>query len=260
MESYPTLAERAIASDLAAGTPREGGIIRDMIDGIARAYRRPWFARGFDRYVCFGDSIETHYDGFRIAARIEYDPDSNINDTDMYPTEFDPEMFGEDNAENRANFEHALAVRKAWEDDEWHYVGVALSVTRDGVMLDEHAASLWGIECNYPLADGGYNNGYLLEVANELLPEALEAARAKFDELVKQRPLEDTFAEQLEQLIDSHGVTHALERVAEICSGKAEHIRSNWQDESLASDWDAAAARIVTCAGSPAVSRVSRYA
>jgi hypothetical protein len=33
-------------------------------------------------------------------------------------------------------------------------------------VLASHAASLWGIEANYPGAD----NSYLTEVANELLP------------------------------------------------------------------------------------------
>jgi len=41
--------------------------------------------------------------------------------------------------------------------------------------MDDHAASLWGIEANYPDSD----NAYLTEVANGLLPEALEAAKAE---------------------------------------------------------------------------------
>jgi len=41
------------------------------------------------------------------------------------------------------------------------------------VMLASHAASLWGIEANYP----GTDNSYLIEVANELLPEAVAIAR-----------------------------------------------------------------------------------
>lgn len=39
-------------------------------------------------------------------------------------------------------------------------------------MIDDHAASLWGVEANYPDTD----NSYLCEVANELLPEALARA------------------------------------------------------------------------------------
>lgn len=69
--------------------------------------------------------------------------------------------------------EHDMAVLRAWCRDEWWYVGVVLSVERKGVVLDKHAASLWGIECNYPDSD----NAYLNTVANELLPEALAEAR-----------------------------------------------------------------------------------
>ena len=52
--------------------------------------------------------------------------------------------------------------------------GIVLSVSLEGVTLDDHAASLWGVEANYP----GSDNAYLTEVANELLPEALDVARA----------------------------------------------------------------------------------
>ena len=63
----------------------------------------------------------------------------------------------------------------AWKNDEWFYCGIILSVEIDGLTLDRFGASLWGIEANYPDSD----NAYLTEVANELLPEALEAAKAE---------------------------------------------------------------------------------
>lgn len=63
---------------------------------------------------------------------------------------------------------------QAWREDEWFYCGIVLTVSRAGIILDDHAASLWGIEANYPDSD----NAYLTDVANELLPEALDAARA----------------------------------------------------------------------------------
>ena len=63
----------------------------------------------------------------------------------------------------------------AWKNDEWYYCGVILSVAIDGLTLDRFAASLWGIEANYPDSD----NAYLSEVANELLPEALAEAKAE---------------------------------------------------------------------------------
>jgi hypothetical protein len=78
-----------------------------------------------------------------------------------------------------AAVESDFKALKAWCNDEWHYVGVRLAVFRAGVPLASHAASLWGIEANYP----GSDNAYLQEVANELLPEALDVARKQLAKL-----------------------------------------------------------------------------
>ena len=42
------------------------------------------------------------------------------------------------------------------------------------IIVDSTQASLWGVEANYPDSD----NAYLTEVAQELLPEALDAGCA----------------------------------------------------------------------------------
>ena len=57
----------------------------------------------------------------------------------------------------------------AWRKDEWFYCGIVLSVSLAGVELDANAASLWGIEANYP----GSDNAYLTATANDLLGDAL---------------------------------------------------------------------------------------
>ena len=72
-----------------------------------------------------------------------------------------------------------LDARKAWFNDEWFYCGIMLSVSYKGIVLDSNAASLWGIEANYP----GSDNKYLTEIANELLPEALQAGKEILDSL-----------------------------------------------------------------------------
>ena len=105
----------------------------------------------FPSFVCVGDCIQWSVDGFDITARVEYDSDARPSDFDCYSDE--------DNAR--------------WRDDDWFYCGLVLSVARNGVTLDDHAASLWGIECN--ITD---NNDYLTETAFELQSEALDAARA----------------------------------------------------------------------------------
>jgi hypothetical protein len=48
----------------------------------------------------------------------------------------------------------------------------------------------------------------------------------------------------LEELIDRAGLGHILAALTTICHGKADHVRSNWQDHALARAWDRAAAAI----------------
>jgi len=45
----------------------------------------------------------------------------------------------------------------------------------------------------------------------------------------------------LEALVDRHGAKAVLLDLAFICAEKADHIRSNWQDEVTAKAWDRAA-------------------
>lgn len=42
---------------------------------------------------------------------------------------------------------------------------------------------------------------------------------------------------ELEGLIDTYGLCEILAILAEISNEKAEHIRSNWQDEEAAKSW-----------------------
>jgi len=120
-------------------------VFHEQNSQTAKAFETP-----FDTYVCEGDMITGTLNGYDLTARVERDYDTNPHVYDCYTPE---------------------AV-KAWKDDEWYYCGIVLSVSRNGVTVDDHAASLWGIECNYP----GSDNAYLLEVANELTGEAVEQA------------------------------------------------------------------------------------
>lgn len=66
----------------------------------------------------------------------------------------------------RADFERL----RRWAADQWRYVGVAVQVEKAGIKLtDQYGAALWGIE-----SDCG---DYITETANELVSEALDAAR-----------------------------------------------------------------------------------
>lgn len=140
------------------------------------------FTEHFDSFVCEGDCISCEAGGLRVVARIVRDdcPDAPDERQDgFWPSEHigDPGFIGpgpnwrQRLAEAKATAE---AIMEAWRKDEWFYCGIVLSVSREEIVLCEHAASLWGVEANYP----GSDNSYLTEVANELLPEALGAARA----------------------------------------------------------------------------------
>jgi hypothetical protein len=148
----------------------------------------------FDKYACAGDTRTIEAEGFTVTARIEYDdctdapderqdgfwPSKNPKDAGyVLPHNYDEQM------------KRAEETLQAWRNDEWFYCGVVLTVTKDinipgrtqsEVVISKNAASLWGIECNYP----GSDNSYLAEVANELLPEALDFAREAIKQLTKE--------------------------------------------------------------------------
>ena len=138
------------------------------------------FLETFDSYVCEGDTIAAQVDGYAVTARVVRDdtPDAPDQRQDGFWPSLDPQDAGfigagKTAADLEAATAQAKAVMDAWEADEWFYCGIVVRVSRTGVTLDDHAASLWGIEANYP----GSDNAYLAEVARELVPEALDAAR-----------------------------------------------------------------------------------
>ena len=50
---------------------------------------------------------------------------------------------------------------------------------------------------------------------------------------------------ELETKVDVYGIAAVLCKLAEMASEKADHVRTNWQDERLAKDWDTLAARLL---------------
>lgn len=105
----------------------------------------------FNSYTCCGDSIRWTADRYDFKATIVEDIDTPITKSECYTS----------------------SQTKAWRNNEWFFVGVVISVSLNGVLLDDHAATLWGIECNFP--KGG--NKYLSEVAQDLQDEALRVAK-----------------------------------------------------------------------------------
>ncbi|OZB12558.1 MAG: hypothetical protein B7X53_17900 [Hyphomonas sp. 34-62-18] len=139
------------------------------------------FTERFASFVCPGDVITCEIEGFTVSARII--PDDCPDPPDQRQDGFWPSLYkdapgfiGPGN-NFRARFAKAQAEAEAimagWRKGEWFYCGIVLSVSLDGVELAPHAASLFGLEANYPETD----NSYLTEVAGNLIPEALAAAR-----------------------------------------------------------------------------------
>ena len=50
----------------------------------------------------------------------------------------------------------------------------------------------------------------------------------------------------LENIIDSLGLSTTLELIADICYEKSAHIQTNWQDKVTSRPWEKAAKRIET--------------
>lgn len=145
------------------------------------------FIKEFSDYACEGDTITCTVDGFDVVARLYRDDCSDKPDErdDGFWPSLDSKSAGYIGPRSQAtlhrHMEQAKRTMQAWLNDEWFYCGVAVTVSRADVSLTgryDHA--LWGVECNYPSKN---KNTYLRTVANELLSEALEAARAKIAQL-----------------------------------------------------------------------------
>jgi hypothetical protein len=51
---------------------------------------------------------------------------------------------------------------------------------------------------------------------------------------------EQNNTDALERIVDLHGQRSTLDMLANICAEKAEHLRTNWQNEEAAKDWNRA--------------------
>ena len=133
------------------------------------------FTEQFDKYTCIGDEITCEVGSLRVTARVVYDDHTTPMDYDGPGCCFDTSdaEHGEENE----------SIIQAWKDDEWFYCGIVLSVAHadTDVLLTDHGASLWGIDCNFP----GGDNSYLSDVANELLDEAIDEANQLIESIRK---------------------------------------------------------------------------
>lgn len=152
----------------------------------------PTFREKFKPYVCVGDSITLEHEGITYEATVHYD--DTLDAPDQRQCGFWPSLNPDDAGfigENKTQSDlkkataEAQAIYDAWKKGEWFYCGIVISAhveiesTSEYVKLTDHAASLWGIECNYP--DG--KNEYLSSIANELLGEAIDRTQEAINSL-----------------------------------------------------------------------------
>jgi hypothetical protein len=147
------------------------------------------FTNNFATFVCPGDTITGEAGPFTVLAQTV--PDDCPDAPDQRQDGFWPSLYANapgfigPGPNHRQRFAEAQAkaeaVMEGWRKGDWFYCGIVLSVSLEGVVLASHAASLWGIETNYPRAD----NSFLTEVANELLPEAVAVARETLARLAR---------------------------------------------------------------------------
>jgi hypothetical protein len=97
------------------------------------------------------------YNGFEFRANIVDDPMASIEDVDC---------LSEDQI-------------RAWQNNEWWFVGVQIDVYYKDILLGTNVGSLWGIEYD------GCDDTYINEIAWELIMEAEDEAWALLDELVE---------------------------------------------------------------------------
>lgn len=71
-------------------------------------------------------------------------------------------------------------------------------------------------------------------------------------------PIPQSTQTALEQMIDRHGLAEIIDAIGDICAAKAQHVRENWQDESIASQWDKAGRAMIRANADPRVQEAGR--
>lgn len=161
-----------------------------MSDTVTRTY----FTSGFSDYACPGDRIVAKVGHLTLTAKIEHDSDTGRPDKELdgfWPS-FDPENDGyigpnKTRSDLDAQTQHMQRVLDGWLNDDWFWCGIVIKVSCEGVMLDD-STSLWSIDCNWPREDGSTDNSYLLDVANDLAPEAIKNAERVLARLCSPTP------------------------------------------------------------------------
>lgn len=107
----------------------------------------------FAAFACIGDSVtwtppkKNNPHGLILTATIVCDESTRPEDFDCYSAQ----------------------KIKQWQDGDWDFIGIVLSVHKNRLTLDDHACSLWGIERNY----NAKSNLYFAQVCKDMQEDAL---------------------------------------------------------------------------------------
>lgn len=134
----------------------------------------------FGRHSLDGDTVSVEHEEFILTATIHLDCNNDRPDEmqDGFWPSLDPRNAGYIGPKSKSTLarrmKKAQEIMAAWYNGDWFYVGVAVTVERNGIALTgEYNNAIWGIECNFP----GSDNEYLTETANDLAHAALAEAR-----------------------------------------------------------------------------------
>lgn len=111
------------------------------------------FFKPFRADVQVGDTQTVEYGPFKIVAKV-------VADHDCHPSDFGFDCYTPEQI-------------AAFDRGDWCMVGVVLSVWLKTVVLDDHAAACWGVDCNH---DNGNAGSWISDIANDLLVEAHQIA------------------------------------------------------------------------------------
>ena len=59
---------------------------------------------------------------------------------------------------------------------------------------------------------------------------------------------ENQVVEKIEAIMDASSANYVLNSIVQIAWGKADHLRTNWQDENAAKEWEKLASKLETLA------------
>ena len=139
-----------------------------------------------------------------------------------------------------------------WRVKTWHKVDGRLKIAEPPFMLE--------VEFDKPVID--LRHGELTGKGYTTVEEALQdgisqddikaalggdtvRVQVRVSEWEPRKPVEPTGnqlsgneSDSIEAMIDKHGLGEVISAIAVICFEKADHLRSNWQDERTAKVWD----------------------